>query len=61
MPHYDSKNFTRKDAINISIGTTKEDELFDYVGFEKEYVRIKHSELDYESNEKDKHNFELNR
>lgn len=53
MAHYDNKNFTRKDVVNISIYTTKEDKLFDYVGVEKEYVRIKYSKLDYESKEKD--------
>ena len=59
MVHYDNKNFTRKDVVNISLDTTKEDELFNYVGVEKEYVRMKHSELDYDSKGKD--DFELSR
>lgn len=59
MAHYDNKNFTRKDVVNISLDTTKEDELFDYVGVEKEYVRINRSELDSESKEKDEKEFEL--
>ena len=59
MAHYDNKNFTRKDVVNISIDTTKEGELFDYVGVEKEYVNLKHSELDYVDDEKDKDYFDL--
>ena len=59
MAHYDNKNFTRKDVVNISLDTTKEDGLFNYVGVEKEYVRMKHSELDYGSKEKDEKKFEL--
>ena len=59
MAHYDNKNFTRKDVVNISLDTTKEGELFNYVGVEKEYVRMKHSELDYDSKEKDEKEFEL--
>ena len=38
----------------------QEDELFNYVGVEKEYVRMKHSKLDYGSKEKDEKEFELN-
>ena len=59
MVNYDIKNFTRKDVVNMALDTIKEDELFDYVGVEKEYVRMKHLELDYDSREKD--DFELNR
>lgn len=59
MAHYDNKNFTRKDVVNISLGTSKEDELFNYAGVEKEYVNINHSELDCVSEEKDKDDFEL--
>lgn len=59
MVNYDIKNFTRKDVVNMALDTIKEDELFDYVGVEKEYVRMKHSELDYDSREKD--DFELSR
>ena len=59
MAHYDNQNFTRKDVVNISLDTTKEAELFNYVGVEKKYVRMKYSELDYDSKEKD--DFELSR
>ena len=59
MAHYDNKNFTRKDVVNISIDTIKEGELFDYIGVEKEYVNLKHSELDYVGDEKDKDYFDL--
>ena len=59
MAHYDNKNFTRKDVVNISLGTSKEDELFNYAGVEKEYVNINHSKLDCVSEEKDKDDFEL--
>lgn len=59
MAHYDNKNFTRKDVVNISLDTLSEEKSFDYVGVEKEYVRMKHSELNYDSKEKD--DFELSR
>ena len=59
MAHYDNKNFTRKDVVNISLDTSSEEKLFDYVGVEKDYIRMKHSELDYDSKEKD--DFELSR
>ena len=59
MAHYDNKNFTRKNVVNISLDTTKEDELFNDVRVEKEYVRMKHSELDYDSKKKDEKEFEL--
>ena len=52
MPSFSSK-------VNISLDTTKEDELFNYVGVEKEYVRMKHSKLDYGSKENDEKEFEL--
>ena len=45
MAHYDNRNFTRKDVVNISLDITKEYELFDYVRIEKEYVRVNHSEF----------------
>lgn len=56
---FDDKIFEKKDVVNILLDTTKEDELFDYVEVEKEYVRINRSELDSESKEKD--DFELSR
>ena len=60
IAHYDNENFTKKDAASVLIDTSKKDELFDYVGVEKEYVRMKHSKLDYGSKEKDEKEFELN-
>ncbi len=57
--YYDNDNFNEKDVVNISIDTTKEDELFDYVGYERYYGRPKYNELedDYDKNKDD--DFEL--
>ena len=44
--YFDEKNFKKKDVVNISVDTTKEDELFDYVGYEKYYGVPKYNELD---------------
>ena len=51
--YYDNNNFNEKDVVNISIDTTKEDELFDYVGYEKYYDRPRYNELedDYDKND----------
>ncbi len=43
--YYDNDDFTEKDVVNISVNTTKEDELFDYISYEN-YYRSKYSELD---------------
>jgi len=43
--YYDNDDFTEKDVINISVNTTKEDELFNYIGYEN-YYRPKYSDLD---------------
>ena len=51
--YYDEKHFKEKDVINISIDTTKEEELFDYVGYERYYGRPIYNELD-DDYEKDK-------
>ena len=51
--YYDDKYFNRKDIVNISADTTKEDELFDYIGYERYYGIPKYNELDGEYN---KHN-----
>ena len=40
------KTFKKKDDVNISVETTKEDELFNYVGYERYYSIPKYSELD---------------
>ncbi len=51
--YYDEKYIKRKDVVNIFVDTTKEDELFDYVGYEKYYGVPRHNELD-DDYEKDK-------
>ena len=57
--YYDNNNFNEKDVVNISIDTTKEDELFDYVGQERYYKTSYYNELDddYDKNKDD--NFDL--
>lgn len=44
--YFDNKYFKKKDVINISVDTTKEDELFDYVGYERYYGVPKYNEFD---------------
>lgn len=58
--YFDNKIFKKKDVVNISADTTKEDELFDYVGYERYYGIPKYNELDddYDKNKND--DFELN-
>ena len=53
--YYDSKEFNSNDVYYISKGTDKEDELFDYVGYERYYGVPKYNELDddYEKNKDD--------
>ena len=53
--YFDDKFFKKKDVVNISVDTTKEDELFDYVGYERYYGVPKYNELDddYEKNKDD--------
>lgn len=46
--YFDDKIFKKKDVVNISVDTTKEDELFDYVGYERHYGITKYNELDYD-------------
>ena len=46
--YFDGKIFKKKDVVNISVDTIKEDELFDYVGQERYYERIYYNELDDE-------------
>ena len=50
--YYNDKHFNIKDVVNISVDTTKEDELFDYVGYPRYYGVPKYNELDddYEYN-----------
>ena len=55
---YDNSEFDMGDVVRISKGTTKQDELFDYVeapNYYKERVR------DYDENEYDKDDFDLSR
>ena len=53
--YFDDKIFKKKDVVNISVDTTKEDELFDYVGHPRYYGVPKYNELDddYEKNKDD--------
>ena len=44
--YYDEKHLTKKDVVNISVDTTKEDELFDYVDYPRYYGVPKYNELD---------------
>ena len=44
--YFDDKIFKKKDVVDISIDTTKEDELFDYVGQTKYYETSYYNELD---------------
>lgn len=44
--YFDDKIFKKKDVVNISVDTTKEDELFDYVGYERYYGIARYNELD---------------
>ena len=46
--YYDDKNFKAKDVVNISVDTTKEDELFRYVNYERYYGKPSYNELDDE-------------
>ena len=44
--YYDEKHLTKKDVVNISVDTTKEDELFDYADYPRYYGVPKYNELD---------------
>ncbi|MBP3444782.1 MAG: plasmid recombination protein [Bacilli bacterium] len=59
--YFDDKIFKKKDVVNISVDTTKEDELFDYVGYERYYGVPKNNELDddYEYNKNKDDDFEM--
>ena len=59
--YFDDKIFKKKDVVNISIDTTKEDELFDYVGYPRYYGVPKYNELDddYEYNKNKDDDFEM--
>ena len=53
--YYDDKHFNKKDVVNISVDTTKEDELFIYVDYPRYYGVPKYNELD-DNYEKSKNN-----
>ena len=59
--YFEEKNFKKKDVINISVDTTKEDELCDYVGYPRYYGVPKYNELDddYKYNKNKDDNFDL--
>lgn len=59
--YFDNKHFKKKDVVDISVDTTKEDELFDYVGYPRYYGVPKYNELDddYEYNKNKDDDFDL--
>ena len=59
--YFDDKIFKKKDVVNISVDTTKEDELFDYVGYPRYYGVPKYNELDddYDYNKNKDDDFDL--
>ncbi|MCI6931725.1 MAG: hypothetical protein MR765_01090 [Tenericutes bacterium] len=59
--YFDEKIFKKKDVVNISVDTTKEDELFDYVGYPRYYDVPKYNELDddFEYNKNKDDDFEM--
>ena len=44
--YFDDNFFKKKDVVDILIDTSKEDELFDYVGQERYYGKSSYNELD---------------
>lgn len=59
--YFDNKIFKKKDVVNISVDTTKEDELFDYVDYPRYYGVPKYNELDgdYEKSKDDDFGLEI--
>ncbi|MBQ8535040.1 MAG: plasmid recombination protein [Bacilli bacterium] len=51
--YYDENYFDKKDVINISVGTSEETELFDYVDYKRYYGISKYNELDDDYDNKD--------
>ena len=43
--YYDNEDFTQKEVVSIAKETTKEDELFEYVDYEKSYYYSKEDDL----------------
>ena len=57
--YFDDKIIKKKDVVNISVYTTKEDELFDYVGYERYYGIPKYNELDDDFDKDKEDDFDL--
>lgn len=57
--YFDEKVFKKKAVVNISVDTTKEDELFDYVGYEIYYGVPKYNELDDDFDKDKEDDFDL--
>lgn len=57
--YFDDKIFKKKDVVNISVDTTKEDELFDYIGYERYYGVPKYNELDDDYDKDKEGDFDL--
>lgn len=51
--YYDENYFDKKDVINISVGTSEETELFDYVDYKRYYGISKYNELGDDYDNKD--------
>ena len=51
--YYDENYFDKRDVINISVETSKETELFDYVDYKRYYGISKYNELDDDYDNKD--------
>ena len=51
--YYDENYFDKKDVINISVGTSEETELFDYVDYKRYYGISKYNELEDDYDNKD--------
>ncbi len=59
--YFDDKIFKKKDVVNISVDTTKEDELFDYIDYPRYHGVPKYNELDddFEYNKNKDDDFEM--
>ena len=56
---FDNKYFKKKDVVNISVDTTKEDKLFDYIGYKRYYGVPKYNELDDDYDKDKDDDFEI--
>ena len=57
--YFNDKIFKKKDVVNVSVDTTKENELFDYVGYERYYGVPKYNELDDDFDKDKEDDFDL--